>query len=229
MLETQLLEAAGGGAGTPALVLMHGRGADPSDLAGLRRWLPEGLALVLPQAPFAGAAWGYGPGWAWYRYEGDDVPEEETFRASQEALERLLSDLPEILGYAPGPVVVGGFSQGGTMALGLAIRKPGTVAGALNFSGFVPRHPDVAVTPEAVRGRPFFWGHGTADPAVPYALAERGRAVLDAAGAELLTWSDRMGHGITRPEVETAAGWLVRVVAAARSKAGAAGEAKEAG
>lgn len=214
MLETQLLDATGSGSGTPVLVLMHGRGADPSDLAGLRGWLPEEVALVLPRAPFSGDSWGYGPGWAWYRYEGGDRPEEQSFRASQTDLERLIEDLPAVLGYEPGPTVVGGFSQGGTMGIGYALRKPGAVAGVLNLSGFLPSHPDVPVTPEAVRGQRFFWGHGTADPAVPFALAERGRAALKAAGAELHVWSYPMGHGITRPEVEEAVGWLTSVILA---------------
>ncbi|NIQ58758.1 MAG: hypothetical protein GWN71_36930, partial [Gammaproteobacteria bacterium] len=59
------------------LVLLHGRGADERDLSGLRAHLPPGLGLVLPRAPFPGAPWGYGPGWACYRFLPDagGVPE----------------------------------------------------------------------------------------------------------------------------------------------------------
>lgn len=194
--------------GATVLVLMHGRGADPSDLAALRPWFPDDVTLVLPQAPFPAAEWGYGPGWAWYRYAGDDRPEEESFRTAQQALDRLVDHLPATLGYRPGPVVVGGFSQGGTMGIGQALRRPGRVDGVLNFSGFVPNHVDVPVTADAVGGTRFFWGHGRQDPAIPFALAERGRRALQDAGAELEIRDYVMGHGIVPDELRDASAWL---------------------
>lgn len=196
------------GPGKPVLVLLHGRGTDEDDLAGLRAGFPDDLSLVLPRAPHPGAPWGYGPGWAWYRYEGGDRPERESFRSSQEALEGLLDGLPSLLGHEPGPVVLGGFSQGGTMSLGYALRHPGTVPAVLVFSGFLPTHPDVKVTPGAVEGTAFWWGHGTMDPAVPHALAVRGREALRSAGARLESRDYPIGHGITPEELEDAASWL---------------------
>jgi phospholipase/carboxylesterase len=211
-LETQVLHPPSPGDGTPVVVLMHGRGADASDLAGLRSWMPDQVSLVLPRAPFPGAPWGYGPGWAWYRYAGDDRPEAESFRTAQAALDDLLAELPSRLGYQPGPVLLGGFSQGGTMSIGRALRRPGQVAGALNFSGFVPTHPDVPVTSESVRGTPIFWGHGTQDPAIPFTLAERGRKALLDAGAELEAYDYAMGHSISPEELRDAVGWMERVL-----------------
>jgi phospholipase/carboxylesterase len=204
--------------GAPVLVLMHGRGADPSDLAALRDWLPEELTLVLPRAPFVAADWGYGPGWAWYRYVGEDRPEEHSFRTAQQALDRLLEELTTRLGYRPGPVVLGGFSQGGTMSIGRALRRPGDLAGVLNLSGFVPQHPDVPVSPDAARGTSFFWGHGVHDPAVPFVLAERGREALRNAGADLHARDYAMGHGISPDELRDAVQWLERTIATARTE-----------
>jgi phospholipase/carboxylesterase len=211
-LDIQVQDPVGPGDGTPVLVLLHGRGADPSDLAGLRSWLPDRLSVVLPRAPFAGAPWGYGPGWAWYRYVGDDRPEVDSFRAAQQALETLVAELPDRLGYQPGPLVLGGFSQGGTMSMGYALRRPGDVAGVLNFSGFVPSHPDVPVTDAAAAGTRFFWGHGTADPAIPFMLAERGRRALREAGAELDARDYAIGHAISPDELRDAAAWLDRII-----------------
>jgi phospholipase/carboxylesterase len=211
-LDAQVMDPPGPGDGTPVLVLLHGRGADASDLAGLRPWLPDHLALVLPRAPFPAADWGYGPGWAWYRYAGDDRPEVGSFRSSQQALEAFLGSLAERLGYEPGPLLLGGFSQGGTMSVGFALRRPGVVAGALNFSGFVPDHPDVPVTPEAAADTPIFWGHGTADPAIPHALAIRGRQALEAAGARLDARDYPMGHAISPDELRDAVEWMEGVL-----------------
>lgn len=213
MLETRTHAPAGADVGTPVVILMHGRGADLTDLEPLGRAFPAGVALVFPRAPHPGTAWGYGPGWAWYRYEGGDRPEAGSFRLSQEALGELIHGLPELLGFAPGPVIPGGFSQGGTMAIGYALQNPGAVPAVLNFSGFVPSHPDVEVTARTVADTAFWWGHGTRDPAVVYdPLAVRGREALREAGADLEARDYPMGHGITPGELDDAVAWLSRVV-----------------
>jgi phospholipase/carboxylesterase len=97
------------------------------------------------------------------------------------------------------------------MGLGQALRRPGSVAGVLNLSGFVPDHP--TVRPESATGLPVFWGHGTADGNVPYALARAGRAALHAGGADIHAWDFPGGHTITQEEVVEARGWLARLAA----------------
>lgn len=194
--------------GAPLLVLMHGRGADKGDLAGLRPHLPAGAILVLPQAPFPGAPWGYGPGWAWYRFLGRDRPEPESFQTSQRALAELLTVLPGLLPVRPGELVLGGFSQGGTMALGHALSRPGAVPRVVNLSGFLADHPSVRATPQTVRGTRIFWGHGVHDPAIPFELAEEGRAALRAAGAELEARDYPIGHWISPEELDALVEWL---------------------
>lgn len=215
MLDTEILDG-GAAEGQPVLILMHGRGADTSDLAPLRRWLPDEITVVLARAPFEAARWGYGPGRAWYLYEGDDRPEAESFRRSQQELEALVAGLGQVLGADPGPVLLGGFSQGGTMSLGYALRRPGEIAGALNFSGFVPDHPDVPGSPrggdpglpDGAEGFPVFWGHGTMDPAIPFDMARNGRERLRDAGFQVEARDYQMGHGISPDELRDASRWL---------------------
>ncbi len=189
-------------------MLLHGRGSDEHDLMGLAPGLPPGTILVAPRAPFPGAPWGYGSGWAWYRFLGRNRPEPESFTASQEALREFLTELPGQLPVQPGPLVLGGFSQGGTMSLGYALSNPGAVPRVLNFSGFLADHPSVRATPETVRGTRFFWGHGMYDPSIPYELAIEGRGLLNAAGADLATWDGPIGHGIAPEELAAAVQWI---------------------
>lgn len=194
--------------GALTIVLLHGRGSDERDLMGLRDALPAGAVVVAPRAPFAGARWGYGPGWAWYRYIGAATPERESFEESQRALSAFLAGLPGELPVRPGRIVLGGFSQGGTMSLGYSLRNPGAVPMVANFSGFLPEHPTVAANPETVQGTDFFWGHGRRDPAIPFTLATAGRRALIEAGAELEARDYDIGHWIAPEELADVVDWI---------------------
>jgi phospholipase/carboxylesterase len=199
--------------GAPVIVLLHGRGSNKSDLMGLRPGLPPEAIVVTPQAPFSGAQWGYGGGWAWYKYLGGTTPDPDTFLSGQAQLEEFFANLPQILPVKPGPIVIGGFSQGATSSLAYALRHPGTVAGVLVFSGFLADHPSVAATPETVAGTRFFWGHGHGDPMISHATGEQGRAALRAAGADLTTGDYPIGHSIDPGELHDASTWLSELFA----------------
>jgi phospholipase/carboxylesterase len=200
--------------GAPLVVLLHGRGSDRFDLSGLAPHVAPDAVVVTPEAPFPGLPWGYGPGSAWYRFMGRNRPEPESFEASQRALGAFLAELPGRLPVRTGPLVLGGFSQGGTMSVAYALRNPGAAPLVLNFSGFLADHPSVAATAESVRGTRFWWGHGTLDPQIPFALGEEGRAALLAAGADLEARDYEIGHGIDGDEARDARAWLERALAA---------------
>jgi phospholipase/carboxylesterase len=196
--------------GTPVIVLLHGRGSNRADLMRLQPHLPAEAIVVAPEAPFPGTPWGYGPGSAWYRFLGRDRPEPESFEEGQRELDSFLQALPEHLPVQPGPLILGGFSQGGTMSLAYALRNPGRVALVLNFSGFLADHPSVAATPATVDGTRIFWGHGTADSSIPFELAREGRAELANAGADLEARDYPIGHWIDPVELEDAVEWIRR-------------------
>jgi phospholipase/carboxylesterase len=190
-------------------VLLHGRGADEHDLLPLRAELGEDAIVVCPRAPFDAAPWGYGPGYAWYRYLGDDRPEPASFTQSVEALADFLRSLPDQLPVAPCALLVGGFSQGGTTALGTVLASGVEVDGVIVLSGFLPSHPQVDAA--RARGLRVFWGHGTHDPAIPHALGERGRARLRAAGAALEARDYAMGHAVHPDELRDLREWSANV------------------
>jgi len=194
--------------GAPVIVLLHGRGSNRSDLQGLRRGLPKDLIVVTPEAPFPAAPWGYGAGSAWYRYLGEDRPDPTTFAQSQDLLSEFLDGLPANLPIETGPLILGGFSQGGTMSLGHALWEPGKIEHVINFSGFLAVHPRVSVTAESVRGVRIFWGHGFDDPAIPFPMAERGRAKLREVGADLEARDYPIGHWIDAGELVHASAWI---------------------
>lgn len=187
--------------GQPVAVLLHGRGSDKGDLQGLSQLIPADWTLLTPRAPHAGAPWGYGPGWAWYRYVRDDEVVAETLAESLAELDEFLRALPEILGREPGPLVLGGFSQGGTTSTAYALSRPGPVSAVLNFSGFLEASVDPAA---AADPPPIFWGHGLMDPAIPHSLAVKGRARLAEAGIDVTARDYAIGHWIVPEEIDEA-------------------------
>lgn len=194
--------------GATIAVLLHGRGSHRGDLQALRPHLPEAWSLVTPQAPHPGHPWGYGPGWAWYRYLAEDRVEDPTLAWSLDALDGFLERLPSALGFRPGRLVLGGFSQGGTSSLAYALTRPGRVSGVLNFSGFLVDSTVVPASALAEAAAPVFWGHGTRDPNIPHRLAVKGRARLEEAGAPLAAHDYDIGHWVDPREIADAVAFV---------------------
>ena len=187
--------------GATALVLLHGRGSDRLDLQGLRGHFPSSWPLLTPQAPWPGEPWGYGPGWAWYKYVAADRLEEPGFEEGLSMLDDFLDAVPDLLGARPARIVLGGFSQGGTMSLAYALTRQGRVAAVLNFSGFLADARIVRAGLLAAPGTPVFWGHGLQDPAIPHTLARKGRERLADAGVPVQARDYPIGHWIAPDEV----------------------------
>ncbi len=208
MLGYDLSRPPAAGDGSTVLVLLHGRGSHRGDLQALRPLSPEEWVLVTPQAPHPGHPWGYGPGWAWYRYEGEDRVDQGSLDWSLGALDRFLGELPTALGFTSRRTVLGGFSQGGTMSLAYALSHPGAVDGVLNLSGFLVDSPAVRPQAAAEAGTPIFWAHGIRDTAVPHRLALKGRPRLKAAGAMLTERDYDIGHWIIPEEIADAVAFV---------------------
>jgi phospholipase/carboxylesterase len=203
-LDYDLHRPDGAGSDSTVAVLLHGRGSHKGDLQALVPVLPDDWVVVTPQAPFPGAEWGYGPGWAWYRYVAESRLVEETLDESLALLDGFIDELPDIVGFTPGHIVLGGFSQGGTTSIAYALSRPGVVKAALNFSGFVA---DSLVLPrgaDAESATPVFWGHGTSDPNIPFQMAISGRQALTEAGVPLVQADFPIGHWILPEEVHEA-------------------------
>ena len=202
----------------PIVILLHGRGADRRDLLSLEPHLPDGWTLVAPDAPFPAAPWGYGPGWAWYRFLGRNKPEPESFEASISALDVFLDGLPDLLVGFTGPVVLGGFSQGGTVSMGWALAKAkGLLDGEpkrlrpsmiVNLSGFLADHPWTSPDAGLLRDVRLFWGHGTRDANIPFDLAREGRAAVAQTGVQLDAHDYDIGHWIDGKELQDLIAWI---------------------
>jgi phospholipase/carboxylesterase len=189
-----------------ALVLLHGRGVDESDLFPLLDALdPERrLVGVTPRGPLQLPPGGN----HWYVIERVGFPNRETFTETYERLTAWLAAFAEETGVPWERTVIGGFSQGCVMAyaLALAAGRPDP-AGLLAMSGFMPQVDGFEL--ELVRpGLPIAISHGTLDPIIGVEFARSARQKLEAAGNRLLYHESPVGHGIDPAVLPDLRAWL---------------------
>ena len=155
------------------LVLMHGVGSNEQDLMGLAPQIPERFHVLSLRAPFR-----MGPGaHAWFDFSTEPNGE-RTINEAQEAQSRALvaqtiASAAEQLGIPPERVVVGGFSQGGIMALSLLLTQPALMQAAMVWHGrLLTQMLPHAAPPDALRGKQMWLSHGTHDNVIPLAHAQ---------------------------------------------------------
>lgn len=203
------------------LLLVHGYGANEQDLGGLLPYLdPEGHFLaVLPRGPVAAP-----PGFAWYDI-GHVAPghtADATFLSSLDALDDLLDEICAQRGKARAEAVVGGFSQGGGLAVALAFRASDRPrpAGVLAMSTYLPDVEGLEYDWEAARDIPILVQHGTEDPLI--SVERGGRALAQACidhGVPTTYAEYPMGHQVALESVQQAKAWLDAVRAGEKPSA----------
>ena len=191
----------------PAIVCLHGFGADMRDLAGLAPAIDQtGHLYVCPNAPLRVPI---GPGYsgrAWYEPGGN---------ASPAAVERALSALDILMGevfaqyrVSAGQTALLGFSQGGAMAYRYGMPRPELFSGLAILSGAL-RHPETLLPqlPPA-RTQRLFIAHGTEDPLVPVDCSREAVAFLEAQGYQPLYREYPMGHEINLAVLDDLIPWI---------------------
>jgi phospholipase/carboxylesterase len=182
------------------VVFLHGYGADGADLLGLADVLAPhlpGAAFVAPDAPERCV--GGGSGYQWFPIpwlDGSPQAAAETgMTASVKDLNGFLDARLAEEGLTADRLALVGFSQGAMMALEIAPRRDGAMAGVVAISGRLLR-PE-ALAPEARVKPPVLLIHGDQDQVVPFADMARAGDALVAAGFQ--TFGHVMqgtGHGI---------------------------------
>jgi phospholipase/carboxylesterase len=100
----------------------------------------------------------------------------------------LVGDLLDRLRKSPGdPIILGGYSQGAMVAAEVAFESDERLAGLVLLSGTFVDELRWRERLSRRRGLPVFISHGRDDRTLPFAVAERLRDTLVAAGAEV-TW-----------------------------------------
>jgi len=205
-------------------VFGHGLGDTPEgwrwQCAAWAHELPW-VRFVLPPAPVRPVTLNGGyPMPAWYDIQGLGDRLQEPAEGAEDSRE-VWSQAVEAEASRVGGrdrVVLGGFSQGGAMALYTALRGDMLpfVAGVVCMSGYLPNQAALAATltperrPLALRELPVLLCHGRRDAMVAVDAARRTRDALQALGLERveLREYEGMGHEVCEDELGDVADWL---------------------
>lgn len=199
-----------------AVIWLHGLGADGHDFEpivpylGLDSWL--GARFVFPHAPQRAVTINMGllmP--AWYDIRGADLQresDEEGIRRSADQVAALVARERE-RGIPSDRIVLAGFSQGGAIALHVALRHGEPLAGAMALSCYLVLEEELEQErSDASRGLNVFQAHGTLDPMVPFERGESARDRLLALGCDVAWSSYEMGHEVCPEEIAEIGAWL---------------------
>ena len=203
-----------------AVIWMHGLGADGYDFVDIPPLLrlPESLAVrfVFPHAPMRPVTINGGYVMrAWYDIRDDGGVRREDpagVRASQKAIEALIAR-EKARGVPAAAIVLAGFSQGGAMALHTGLRHGERLAGVMALSCSLPLADALAAeAAPANRDAPIFMAHGTHDPMIPMARAQRAREVMTGLGYRIEWHEYPMPHSVCLEEIRDISAWLGTVL-----------------
>jgi phospholipase/carboxylesterase len=206
-------DGSGGGNG-PLVILLHGFGAPGDDLVALWPYLaaPRGTRFLFPVGPLS-LQMGGGDSRAWWMLDLDRIERDresgrprdlsrEVPKGLPEAralIQRLLQELERRHEFDPKRTVLGGFSQGAMLACDVALHLDRSLAGLALLSGtLVSQQEWVPLMPKR-KGLQVLQSHGSQDPLLPFAQAERLRDLLKQAGLVIDWVPFRGGHEI--PEI----------------------------
>ena len=201
---------------TAAVIWLHGLGADGHDFQPVVPQLvwPDapGIRFIFPHAPVRPVTLNNGMAMrAWY----DIVSLTGNRDQDQKGIADSVNDTAALVrrererGIDADRIVVAGFSQGGAIALQLAVRYPEKLAGLIALSTYMlldhrlenDRH-------EANKDLPLFVGHGRSDPMVPFMLGEQLAERMRSLGHPVEWHSYPMLHAVCPEEIADLSAWL---------------------
>ena len=154
----------------PTLIMMHGMTGDASMMRPFaEKILPEGWTLLVPEArykhPMRGRTW-----WRYENYDSDVTRRLDLSRTELMDVDASLSQLEQLIAEeAPmGPLIVGGFSQGGAIAQELLhLPIADRIQGLVCMGTRLVRPMELRMRLRDLENKRLFWMHGIKDLRVP--------------------------------------------------------------
>ncbi len=193
----------------PALILLHGRGADEEDLLGLAPMLDERFLVVSPRAPYEFPGSG---GYTWYDIVNIGDPDPAMFLESCNRLTQFVDDILKGYPLDPSRLFLFGFSMGTVMSYALSLTRPDRFRGVAANSGYVPEGTHLEFQWGRLEETAFFVTHGTMDPVIPISFARRAQKMLASSGTSLTYREYPVGHQLSDEGVRDVSAWMTRLM-----------------
>ena len=204
-----------------ACIVLHGLGADGSDLQSLAgvMWAEAGADWLFPDAPFQPVTINGGRRMrAWYDIRTprlSDWEDEDGIRRSADLIGALI-DAQEEAGIAPGRIILAGFSQGGVISLVAGIGRQRALGAIVALSCYLPLAANLLKeAPAASQGTPVFIAAGQQDPIMEAAAAAATAELLAERGHPVQLRNYPIGHAICPEELAHIREFLAGRIAAA--------------
>jgi len=189
----------------PAIIMLHGRGADENDLISLAPYLDERLFIISARAPFP---FSYSNGFTWFEIEDIGKPDSKMFADSYQKLIQFIDDVRKSYPIDQEKIFLFGFSMGTMMSYAVVLTQPSWIKGVVANSGIIPEGSGLKYQWDQIKGKPFFVGHGINDSIIPIAFAKRAKELLENAGAQITYREYQMDHQIDEESLGDVIKWF---------------------
>lgn len=192
---------------TICLIVLHGLGADKTDLIPLVKQLvlPGACRFVFVDAPIRPISLhGQTPLRAWYDISSSDLQQNPDLAAADEAVDLVHGLIEQQRAKGIQKTLVLGFSQGGVVAIRLGLKY--CVDGVIALSAYLLK----PATPPK-HSHPWFLAHGQQDPVVPFDLGKQAQQQLKELGCLVAGHSYPMEHSISAEEIRDLNQWLLQL------------------
>lgn len=202
-----------------AVLWFHGLGADGNDFAPvgheLLQYTQLPIRFIFPHAPERPVTLNNGYIMrAWYDIISLDINSAED-RLGLDEISRKVDEMIKHqikLGIPAQNIFLGGFSQGGAVALYTGLRYEKKLAGIIGLSTYLPfrkhllheKHPENHDTP-------IFLAHGTNDLLLPYAWGEISREALEKTHHDITFKSYPIAHTVCAEEIQALGEWVKKI------------------
>ena len=179
------------------LVMLHGMTGTSEKMQPLAESLaPNGWNVICPQAEIkhptrGGFAW-------WLRAEDPTLPlDSESQKQVEDSMRRVIREIPN------GPVIIGGFSQGGAIASALLETDLHERIFGLVLIGTKTVRPDfLTESLPFLKPREVVWMHGIKDHLVPLEVAIEHAEIYESAGWPVTRLEHEKGHMVNLNQLD---------------------------
>lgn len=187
------------------LFLMHGYGSHMGDLVSLAGLIRNGSHLMIcPNAPLSLQLGFNQTGFSWGNYEDQENYTNDINVSSERAFSTIDSAKSQY-GFNDSNLIIGGFSQGGSMALKMGFTKNRKFKGVMALSTILREDHQSYIQRSDI---PIFVSHGTNDKVLEIKEGRYINETLKSRNIDVTYKEYAMAHEITRDCISDLSNWI---------------------